>query len=324
MIDWSRGPIVALLLAAWVATAAAVPPRAFDTDGNGVPELTIADTNGDGWLEWPTGTTKLPGRLVIAAEDRIAFRGNTTLQLADGMETTAGSQLVTLPGAPLQKLVVTGNRGAILTRGLVDLAATGDVLVTSYSFLSLFGATRITTPGTINLQSKTAGVGVAQLGQDDVAPGAFALLAGKQLLLSGKGNAASFQLGHVRLGSRVITMTLQSSSSTGSRFFVVDDAVVTTNPARTGLAGGTIGNVTLSQQRGSIDVGDGSVIDSGKNVVLKAQYLSSSVAVRGASAIVAKDGAGTIDTRSVAGTVTRDAASVVVGTVVGKPFAVVP
>jgi hypothetical protein len=311
------------LAALVVQTAAAQPTRSFDTDGNGSFELTIADGNGDGWFEWPTGTTKLPGRLDFTSTDRIAFAGNVTIQTATGLTYAAGAQLVTLPGAPLQKLVITVNRGTITGFGLVDLTATGDVTLTSYSFVSLLGGTRIATPGTITVQSKTAGVDVAQLGPDDVAPGAFALLAGKALNLSAKGNAASFHMDNVRLGSRAVTIAAQSSSSTGPRFFLLSNAVVTTNPGRTGLVGGTIGNVTLAQQRGPIDIADGSIVDAGRNVVLKAQYGQSNVAVAG-STIVAKGGSGQIDTRNVVGAVTRDASSTIQGVVVGKPFIVVP
>jgi hypothetical protein len=321
----SRACVLALVaaLAMAAAPAAAVPSRSFDTNGDGTIDLTIFDTNGDGFFEWPAGTTSLPGRLDFTADDRIAFAGTVTIQTANGLFYADGSQLVTLPGAPLQKLVVTSNRGDIGGRGLLDLAVTGDVNLTAYAFVFLFGPTRVAAGGTILLQSKTAGVDVAQLSPDQVAPGAFALLAGKQLNMIAKGNAASIFIDQARLGSRVVNISTSSSNAMSRIFLFRNNVLVTTNPSRTGLVG-TPGNITLTHQKWGIDIRTGSVVDSGANVILKTPYGVNNVCVAGTSAIAAKGGIGTIDTRLVTGTPFVDASSTVTGNVLGKPFVVGP
>jgi hypothetical protein len=300
------------------APAAAVPSRSFDTNGDGIVELTIFDTNGDGYFEWPTGIYTFPGRLEFTATDRIAFSGTVTINTGNGLFYAAGSQLVSRPGAPLQRLVVTANRGDVGGFGLLDLAPTGDVSVTAYTYLFLFGQTRIATPGTISLLSKTAGVLVAQPHPDVVAPGAFALLAGTQLKLLAKGNASSILVEQARVGGRVVNISTTSSSSNPRFFLLRNNSVVTTNPVRTGLAGWN-GNVTLGHENGSIAIRGSTVVDSGKDVVLKTPYNPGTACVSSNSAIVARGGAGTIDTRLVTNAV-RDATSAVIGFVLGKPF----
>jgi hypothetical protein len=321
---WTRSRVLPLALAVALTlgvatTAPAVSSRSFDTNADGTVDLTIFDTNADGFFEWPTGTTSLPGRLEFTATDRIAFTGTVTVQTANGLSYAQGSQLVTLPGAPLQKLTITANRGDIGGLGLLDLAVNDDVTITAYQFLFLFGPTRVVAQDTILLQSKTAGVLVSQLTADQVAPGAFALLAGKQLNLIAKGNGASIFIEEARLGSRVVNVSTQSSSTAARTFLLRNHALVTTNPARTGLVG-TAGNVTLSHQKFGIDVRGGSVVDSGANVVLKTPYGVSDVCVASTSAISAKGGAGKVDTRLVTGTPIHDVTSTVTGIVLGKPF----
>jgi hypothetical protein len=321
---WTRSRVLPLALAAALIVAIATPSpaapsRSFDTNADGTIDLTIFDANGDGFFEWPTGTTSLPGRLEFTATDRIAFAGTVTIQTANGLFYADGSQLVTLPGAPLTKLVVTANRGDVGGRGLLDLVVTGDVNITAYAFVFLFGPTRVTTPGTILLTSKTAGVDIAQLTPDAVAPGAFALLAGKQLNLIAKGNNASIFVEQARLGSRVINASTQSSSASSRIFLLRNHALLTTNPARTGLSG-TAGNITLSHQKFGIDIRSDSLVDSGANVVLKTPYGVGNVCVANASTISAKGGIGTVDTRLVTGTPIQDATSTVTGIVLGKPF----
>ena len=295
------------------------PSRSFDTNADGTIDLTIFDTNGDGFFEWPTGTTSLPGRLEFTATDRIVFAGTVTIQTANGLFYANGSQLVTLPGAPMQKLVVTSNRGDIGGYGLLDLAVADDVTITAYAFVFLFGPTRVTAADTIVLQSKTAGVLVSQLTADQVAPGAFALLAGKQLNLVAKGNGAGIFIEEARLGSRVVNISTQTSSTGAHMFLLRNHALVTTNPARTGLVG-TTGNITFSHQKFGIDIRSESVVDSGANVVLKTPYGVNNVCLASSSAIIAKGGAGTVDTRLVTGTPIQEATSTVTGIVLGKPF----
>ena len=322
---WIRSPALALALAGALTTSlarpaavAATPSRSFDTDGDGDIDLTIYDTNGDGYFEWPTGTKSLPGRLDVTATDRIAFSGSTTIQTTQGVSYADGSELVTRPGAPLVKLAITANGGDVIGYGLVDLAASGDVIVTAKGHVALFGTTHVTTPGTITLSSKTAGASLAQLTPDDYAPGAFALLAGKAVNFKAAGNNASIFIELARVGSRVINLTATSSNSSGAGpFFLRNDALVTTDPARTGLSG-TPGNITLSAQRTIMLVWNGATIDSAKNVVFKTQY-GGFLQVCTAT-VEANDGAGTIDTRYVSDGAFKNATSTINGIVVGKPF----
>lgn len=311
--------VLALTLA--VVAARPASARSFDTDGDGDVDISVFDTDGDGYLEWPTGTKSLPGVLHFLAGDRVAFRGTTAIQTANGIVADVGTELASLPGAPLQKLTLTANRGDILLRGDVTLALTGDLAMTAYRGLFLFGPTRISAIGRATFLAKNAFLAVSPF--PPPAEGTFTVLAGKQLTLTSKGNAANLRVEGARLGSRVVTLGVQTSA-VGPQF-VLDGALVTTNPARTGLSG-TPGHVTMSQQRSGIVVRNGSTVDSGRNVVLKAQYISTAHPSRGVclgngSAIVANGGAGVVDTRLVAGLGPfRDASSVVLGTVVGSPF----
>jgi hypothetical protein len=324
-----RGARVAIALASVLAlamatsAAAAVPSRSFDTNNDGKVDITIYDTDGDGYFEWPAGSRTLPGQLNFTETDRIAFSGTTTIQVTQGVFYAPGAQLVTRPGAPLQKLVILANGGDFGGYGLLDLTATGDVIITAKNELFLYGTTHVTTPGTIALTSKNNGVGVAQLTPDDYAPGAFALLAGKALNMLAKGNYSSVFGEFVRLGGRVINLTAQTSSTnSGSRYMLFrNDAVVTTDPARTGLSG-TAGNITFNQSRAYIGVESGAVVDSAQNVVFKNTY-GGSLFVCGAT-VEAASGNGVIDTRYVSGGVFRDPSSTISGTAVGEPFTQIP
>ena len=314
---------LASVLAIAIPAAAAVPSRSFDTNSDGKVDITIYDTDGDGYFEWPAGTRTLPGQLNFTETDRIAFSGTTTIQVTQGVFYAAGAQLVTRPGAPLQKLVIVANGGDFGGRGLLDLTATGDVIITAKNHLFLYGTTHVTTPGTIALTSKNDEVGVGQLTLDDYAPGAFALLAGKALNMRAMGNYSSISADFVRLGSRVINLTAQTSSSNnGSRYMLFrNDAVVTTDPDRTGLSG-TAGNITFNQSRAYIGVDSGAVVDSAQNVVFKDQY-GGSLFVCGAT-VEAGSGNGDIDTRYVSGGASSGPSSTISGTVVGQPFTSIP
>jgi hypothetical protein len=314
---------LALVLAIAIPAVAAVPSRSFDTNNDGKVDITIYDTDGDGYFEWPAGVRTLPGQLNFTETDRIAFSGTTTIQVTQGVYYAPGAQLVTRPDAPLQKLVILANGGDFGGFGLLDLTATGDVIITAKNHLFLYGTTHVTTPGTIALTSKNDEVGVAQLTLDDYAPGAFALLAGKALNMLANGSYSSVFGEFVRLGGRVINLTAQTSSNnSGSRDFLFrNGAVVTTDPARTGLSG-TAGNITFNQQRSYIGVESGAVVDSAQNVVFKNQY-GGAVFVCGAT-VEAASGNGVIDTRYVSGGVFRDPSSTISGTVVGAPFTEIP
>jgi hypothetical protein len=121
-----------------------------------------------------------------------------------------------------------------------------------------------------------------------------------------------------RIGSRVINLTTTSSSRGSGPFFLRNDALVTTDPARTGLSG-SAGSITLSGQRISILLWNGAIVDSAKNVVFKTQYGGYLQVC--AATVEANDGAGTIDTRNVSDGAYKDAASTITGIVLGKPFA---
>src|SRR5262249_29062876 len=321
---WIRSPVLALALTAALTTSlarpaavAAAPSRSFDTDGDGAIDLTIYDTNGDGFFEWPTGTKSLHGRLVFTATDRIAFSCSTPIQTTRGVFYATGSELVTRPDASLVKLVITANGVDVSGFGLLDLTASGDVIITAKGAVNLDGTTHVTTPGTITLSSKTSGASVGQLTPDDYAPGAFALLAGKAVNFKAAGNGASIFVEFARIGSRVINLTTTTSSTGSGPFFLRNDALVTTDPARTGLSG-SAGNITLSGQRVSILLWNGAIVDSAKNVVFKTPY-GGYLQVCTAT-VEANDGAGTIDTRYVTDGAYKNATSTIDGMVVGKPF----
>jgi hypothetical protein len=71
-----------LLLAMWrPREPLAADVLTFDTNGDGVPDLTIPDSDGDGRFEWPAGTTILHGTLHFSAGNDIAFSGYTTIKV---------------------------------------------------------------------------------------------------------------------------------------------------------------------------------------------------------------------------------------------------
>src|SRR5262249_596322 len=66
--------LVVLLLATWrPRETLAADVLTFDTNGDGVPDITIPDSDGDGRFEWPAGTTKLPGTLHFSAGNDVEF-----------------------------------------------------------------------------------------------------------------------------------------------------------------------------------------------------------------------------------------------------------
>src|SRR5262249_21686123 len=85
--------LVVLLLATWrPRETLAADVLTFDTNGDGVPDITIPDSDGDGRFEWPAGTTKLPGTLHFSAGNDIEFSGYTTIK-ADAITIDQGATL---------------------------------------------------------------------------------------------------------------------------------------------------------------------------------------------------------------------------------------
>src|SRR5262249_60379882 len=80
----------------------------FDTNGDGVPDITIPDSDGDGRFEWPAGTTKLPGTLHFSAGNNIEFSGYTTIK-ADAITIDQGATLSA--GLNLHQIVFIATHG---------------------------------------------------------------------------------------------------------------------------------------------------------------------------------------------------------------------
>src|SRR5262249_60231208 len=111
-----RAALVALLsLATWrPREPLAADVLTFDTNGDGVPDITIPDSDGDGRFEWPAGTTKLPGTLHFSAGKAIEFSGYTTIK-ADAITIDQGATLSA--GINLHQIVLIAFHGDISSQG---------------------------------------------------------------------------------------------------------------------------------------------------------------------------------------------------------------
>src|SRR6478672_8312346 len=104
-----------LLLAMWrPREPLAADVLTFDTNGDGVPDLTIPDSDGNGTFEWPPGTRTLHGTLRFPAGHVIEFSGYTTIKV-DTVVVEQGATLV--EGLNLHQIVFTTTHGDFTSQG---------------------------------------------------------------------------------------------------------------------------------------------------------------------------------------------------------------
>jgi len=300
-----RAALVALLsLATWrPREPLAADVLTFDTNGDGVPDITIPDSDGDGRFEWPAGTTKLPGTLHFSAGNDIEFSGYTTIK-ADA---------------------ITIDQGATLSAGLnlhqiVFIATHGDIISQGQHFFGFFS-------GRIGL--------TAQLGSIDLR-GSFFLGATTGIVQAPRGsitiqadpNADAFQRDIVAQTLSVLARNPTGSIVIGNAVLVssrstVDNHASSSVPPGVDkgirlIDGATLGSNTTINATGRITLDDASI--SGDNIKLSTSRATDDVCVANGSLLRAVSGR--INTYGVRGTPHRDGTSIVIGPVAGKPFVV--
>ena len=296
--------LVILLLATWrPREPLAAGFLAFDTDGDGVPDITIPDANGDGLFEWPPGTTILHGTLHFSAGDAIEFSGYTTIKV-DAITIDPGATLAN--GSNLHQIVL--------------IATHGDI--TSQGGWGIFGF-----PNRIEL--------TAQLGSVHLL-GSFFLGASTVIMQAPRGSITIHPDPSADPTGRLIsanTVSVFARNTTGS--IVIDDTVLLSTQATLDnhasssvpptvdkgirlIDGATLaGNSTTINATGRITV-DGATINSDA-IKLSTSRSTDDVCVANGSLVQAVS-SGRINTYGVRGTPYRDDTSTVAGSVAGKPF----
>jgi hypothetical protein len=295
-----------LLLAMWrPREPLAADVLTFDTNGDGVPDLTIPDSDGDGRFEWPPGTTILHGTLHFSAGNEIAFSGYTTIKV-DTITIDQGATLVGGQGTNLHQIKLIATHGDISSQGR-----------------HLFGFF----PGRIEL--------TAQLGSVRLL-GSFFLGASTVIVQAPRGSITIQPDPNADASEReIVANTLSVFARNASGSIVIDDtllvsgrttvdnhassSVLTVDKGIRVIDGATLGggNVTVNAT-GRITVDDATV--SGDDIKLSTSRATDDVCVANGSLLRAVSGR--INTYGVRGTPHRDETSTVTGPVVGKQFVV--
>jgi hypothetical protein len=298
----SAALIAVLLLAAWRPTAPlAEDVLTFDANGDGVPDLTIPDSDGNGTFEWPPGTRTLHGTLRFPAGHVIESSGYTTIKV-DAVVVEQGATLV--EGLNLHQIVFTATHGDFTSQGRLRFGF----------FPGRFGVT-------------------AQLGSVSLV-GSFFLVATTVSLQAPRG---SITIQADPNGSerdlRAQTVSILARNTTGS--IVIDNALVAGTTTLDNHASGSVpptvdkgirlidgasvgGSNTTINATGRITLDAASI--SSDNVKLSTSRTSDDVCVGNGSLVRAVSGR--INTSGVRGTPFRDETSTVTGPVTGKPFVV--
>jgi len=278
----------------------------FDTDGDGKPDLSLADADGNGFCEWPDLKTDLhTGTLRFTAATPVEFQGTTLIEAARIIVEDGA----VLKGDPdrLQSLTLVATAGDFVSSGTLDLSVSNDLTIRS-----LKGG--ITLAGSVQLEAADALALDARLGDLTVAPQpslAFTLLAGNAISLTANGVKGSLGLTGALLGSRRITLdSTASSAPTGFKGITIDGGLLTTDAALAGFTGSAY-PITLKGARGTgvpagfsaVNLRNGAVLQSGANVVLTTQQTGDNACLFNQVSLTAKGGSGYIDFSAVKGKV---------------------
>lgn len=306
---------LALVLLGGAYRADAVPPCAFDTTGDGAPELVVPDADGDGFCEFPDRKTRLPGTLRFTAATPVRFRANAIVS-ADAIVVESGAVLVG-EAATLRSLSLIALAGDLEVAGTLAVGVGDDV-----DLLAPQGSVRVT--GEVQLDAVENVV--LEAGDGDVVltpagapmPDVFPLRGGAIVALRAKRRAGS---GEIRIenvhaaGRRIeIDGRAQRTSAGTVDVTIRGDVVLSTDPADTRVPGN--GDVRIVAG-GRVRIADGVVLDSVRNVKVQTRAAGQHLCLGGGVVLeaVAANGAPRVLLLSaVRGTVYDDGTTTFTGT----------
>jgi hypothetical protein len=301
--------LVATFLALGTIRAQAEPPCAFDTDGDGAPELVVPDDDGDGFCDFPTLKTHLQGTLTFAAGFQVDFRGTSIVE-ADRVVVEEGAELRGTEGT-LRALTLVSLRDDVLSLGRLDLRASDDLTISARGgSLLVFGPTSLAAADRLLLEARQGGLTLAP---DEFEPGGpFTLSAGNAVGVSARAAFGDIRIAHASIASRRVTIdAVNNQSVTGAKELLVGDtAILTTDRARTGLP--VAGDVVL-RATGPVVVTSGVQVDSGRNLLVATRRPDAALRLSRDSILEAIDDRGRaarIDLRGVGGDVEDDGTTI--------------
>jgi len=294
--------LVALLLAAWLPRESrAAGVLTFDTNGDGVADITLQDADGNGEFEWPAGSKTLHGTLHFSAGNRIEFSGYTTIKV-DAITIDPGATLV--EGPNLHQLVLIATHGDITSQGshLYRIFSGRIELTAQLGSVNLLGSFFVGA-GTVTVQAPRGSVTIHA--DPDALPVARQIVA-NTLRVFARNTTGSIVIDNTQLVSSRITVDNHASTSVPP---TVDKGIRVVNGAE--LVGDSTINAT-----GRITVDSATV--SGDDIKLSTSRSTDDVCVANGSLVRALSGR--INTSGVRGTPHRDETSTVTGTIAGKQF----
>jgi hypothetical protein len=297
--------LAAIVLAGLFVGSAAAQPCAFDTTGDGTPDLVLPDADGDGACEFPQKKTKLPGTLTVPTGTTIEFLGSTIVTL-DGIVIESGA---TLRGevATLRSLSLIALAGDLVVDGTLDLALSDDLdLVARAGAVRVRGPTRVVATEVIVLDARGGDV---ELAPPALEPGGgFTLLGGLGVTLRARASDATISVVRARIGGRKVAVSARVSpvSAPGVGVDLREGTVLTSDPAATGILSSS-GDVRVDGAR-LVRV-DGATLDSARNLRIGTRRAGDDLCLGGGSLLEARHPDGTLRTiqlTRVRGTVTDD------------------
>lgn len=281
-------------------------PCAFDTDGDGTPELELSDADEDGLCEFPESKTHLSGVLRFQADQPIEFRGNTVVE---------ADEIIVDPGAVLRgdasrlgSLTMYAVRGDLVSRGRLDVAASDDLVMRARGALDLAGRVELRAGDRVKLEARQESL---VLTPEIVDPNAFTVFAGNRLEMRAKGADGSVRIAGGRIGSaRIDVITKASVSEVGAKEMRFEEGtLLTTNSAHTGLP--TAGKITLDST-GRVVVSD-STLDAGYRLGIRTRRDDDDLCLSGGVTLAASAGTGKIVLTGVEGDVFDDGETTFLG-----------
>jgi hypothetical protein len=289
---------------------------AFDTNGDGKPDLQLFDTNGNGLCEWPQRTTTIVGTLNFTAATPVEFIGNTSVY-ADRIVVHDGA-LLKGDAASLVKLTLVARSstdGDIVSNGTLDISASDDIILQSKRSIDLSeGATNLHAGDKLVLKASTGDVTVAPAIFD--ANGPFTLFARNRVEINARGANGSIDIARARVGSfRIVVNTKASVSVVGDKHLRLSDhTLLTTDATKVGIPNSS--NIDLTAT-GRVSLTDDTTLDSGRKILVTTSRTVDDVCLTQSTTIEAANGFGRISFAGVKGTVFDDGTTTFVGAILG-------
>jgi hypothetical protein len=256
--------VLVLALLGGALRAGAVPPCAFDTTGDGAPELVVPDADGDGFCEFPDRKTRLPGTLRFTAATPVRFFANAIVS-ADAIVVEPGAVLVG-QAATLRSLSLIARTGDLEVAGTIAVGVGDDVdLLAPQGSVRVTGDVRLDAVENVVLEAGDGDVVLAP----DVAPtpNVFGLRGGAIVAIRAKrrNGSGEIRIANVHAAGRRIEIDGRAQRSNAGTLDVTirGDVVLSTDPEDTRVSGN--GDVRIVAG-GRVRIEDGAVLDSVRNV----------------------------------------------------------